>query len=55
MRAGLLPTMTKGSCLIDFGDTAETTPLLPMHSLCHNLCLLRFMQEVCATMAWLRW
>jgi hypothetical protein len=30
------PTMTKGPYVYDFGDTAETTPLLPMHSLGHN-------------------
>ncbi len=30
------PTMTKGLYVYDFGDTAETTPLLPMHSLCHT-------------------
>jgi len=30
------PTMTKGTYVYDFGDTAETTPLLPMHSLCHS-------------------
>ncbi|MDI9559112.1 MAG: pyridoxal-phosphate dependent enzyme, partial [Pseudomonadota bacterium] len=27
------PTMTKGPYVYDFGDTAKTTPLLPMHSL----------------------
>jgi tryptophan synthase beta chain len=27
------PTMTKGPYVYDFGDTAMTTPLLPMHSL----------------------
>ncbi len=30
------PTLTKGSFLYDFGDTAETTPLLPMHTLGHS-------------------
>lgn len=30
------PTMTKGLFVYDFGDTAETTPLLPMHSLGHK-------------------
>jgi tryptophan synthase beta chain len=30
------PTMTKGPYIYDFGDTAETTPLLPMHSLGHG-------------------
>ncbi len=30
------PTLTKGSFLYDFGDTAATTPLLPMHTLGHN-------------------
>jgi len=30
------PTMTKGPYVYDFGDTAETTPLLPMHSLGHG-------------------
>jgi tryptophan synthase beta chain len=30
------PTMTKGPYMYDFGDTAETTPLLPMHSLGHG-------------------
>ena len=30
------PSMTKGSYVYDFGDTAETTPLLAMHSLGHN-------------------
>jgi tryptophan synthase beta chain len=29
------PTMTKGPYAYDFGDTAETTPLLPMYSLGH--------------------
>jgi tryptophan synthase beta chain len=29
------PTLTKGPYGYDFGDTAETTPLLPMHSLGH--------------------
>jgi len=29
------PTMTKGPYIYDFGDTAETTPLIPMHSLGH--------------------
>ena len=28
--------MTKGPYVYDFGDTAGTTPLLPMHSLCHS-------------------
>jgi tryptophan synthase beta chain len=27
------PTLTKGTFLYDFGDTAATTPLLPMHTL----------------------
>ena len=27
------PTMTKGAYVYDFGDTAQTTPLLPMYSL----------------------
>jgi tryptophan synthase beta chain len=30
------PTMTKGPYTYDFGDTAETTPLFPMHSLGHK-------------------
>jgi tryptophan synthase beta chain len=30
------PTMTRGPFSYDFGDTAETTPLLPMHSLGHT-------------------
>ncbi len=30
------PTMTRGSYLYDFGDTAKTTPLLKMHSLGHG-------------------
>jgi tryptophan synthase beta chain len=30
------PTMTKGPYTYDFGDTAETTPLFPMHSLGHT-------------------
>lgn len=30
------PTMTKGPYVYDFGDTAETTPLIAMHSLGHN-------------------
>jgi tryptophan synthase beta chain len=30
------PTMTKGPYIYDFGDTAETTPLLAMHSLGHG-------------------
>ena len=30
------PTMTKGPFQYDFGDTAGTTPLLPMHTLGHN-------------------
>ncbi len=30
------PTMTKAPFLYDFGDTAATTPLLPMHTLGHN-------------------
>ncbi len=30
------PTMTKGPYAYDFGDTAKTTPLLPMHTLGHN-------------------
>jgi tryptophan synthase beta chain len=29
------PTLTKGPYVYDFGDTAETTPLLPMYSLGH--------------------
>jgi tryptophan synthase beta chain len=29
------PTMTKGPFVYDFGDTVQTTPLLPMHSLGH--------------------
>jgi len=29
------PTLTKGPYIYDFGDTAETTPLLAMHSLGH--------------------
>ena len=30
------PTMTKGPYVYDFGDTAETTPLLPMYSIGHE-------------------
>jgi len=30
------PTMTRGPFAYDFGDTAMTTPLLPMHSLGHG-------------------
>ncbi len=30
------PTMTKAPFVYDFGDTAMTTPLLPMHSLGHD-------------------
>jgi len=30
------PTLTKGPYTYDFGDTAETTPLLPMYSLGHG-------------------
>ena len=30
------PTMTRGEYTYDFGDTAATTPLLPMHSLGHT-------------------
>ncbi len=30
------PTLTKGLCAYDFGDTAQTTPLLMMHTLGHN-------------------
>ena len=30
------PTMTRGPFAYDFGDTAQTTPLLPMHTLGHN-------------------
>ncbi|MFH0933370.1 MAG: TrpB-like pyridoxal phosphate-dependent enzyme [Nitrospirota bacterium] len=30
------PTMTKGPYVYDFGDAAETTPLIPMHSLGHG-------------------
>jgi tryptophan synthase beta chain len=30
------PTLTKGPYVYDFGDTAETTPLIPMHSLGHG-------------------
>ena len=30
------PTLTKGPFQYDFGDTACTTPLLPMHTLGHN-------------------
>lgn len=30
------PTITKGPFAYDFGDTACTTPLLPMHTLGHN-------------------
>jgi len=30
------PTMTRAPFLYDFGDTAATTPLLPMHTLGHN-------------------
>ncbi|MBW1973148.1 MAG: TrpB-like pyridoxal phosphate-dependent enzyme [Deltaproteobacteria bacterium] len=30
------PTMTKGPFVYDFGDTAQLTPLLPMHSLGHD-------------------
>jgi tryptophan synthase beta chain len=30
------PTMTRGPFSYDFGDVAETTPLLPMHSLGHT-------------------
>jgi tryptophan synthase beta chain len=30
------PTLTKGPCRYDFGDTARTTPLLMMHTLGHN-------------------
>jgi tryptophan synthase beta chain len=30
------PTMTKGPYAYDFGDTNQTTPLLPMHTLGHD-------------------
>lgn len=30
------PTLTKGPYVYDFGDTAETTPLLPMYSIGHD-------------------
>jgi tryptophan synthase beta chain len=30
------PTLTKGPYVYDFGDTAGTTPLLPMHSIGHG-------------------
>ncbi len=30
------PTMTKGPFMYDFGDTAQMTPLMAMHSLGHN-------------------
>jgi tryptophan synthase beta chain len=30
------PTMTRGPFAYDFGDTARTTPLLPMHTLGHD-------------------
>ena len=30
------PTLTRGPYVYDFGDTAQTTPLLPMHSLGHT-------------------
>src|SRR3990170_8815956 len=30
------PTMTRAPFIYDFGDTAATTPLLPMHSLGHG-------------------
>jgi tryptophan synthase beta chain len=30
------PTLTKGEYRYDFGDTAQTTPLLPMHTLGHS-------------------
>lgn len=30
------PTLTKGELRYDFGDTAETTPLMMMHTLGHN-------------------
>lgn len=30
------PTMTRGPFAYDFGDTAQMTPLLPMHTLGHN-------------------
>ncbi len=30
------PTLTKGIFAYDFGDTAQTTPLLPMHTLGHD-------------------
>lgn len=30
------PTLTKGPYVYDFGDTAESTPLLPMHSIGHE-------------------
>jgi len=30
------PTITKGPFAYDFGDTAQMTPLLPMHTLGHN-------------------
>lgn len=30
------PTLSRASFVYDFGDTAGTTPLLPMHSLGHN-------------------
>lgn len=30
------PTLTRGPFAYDFGDTAQTTPLLPMHTLGHN-------------------
>jgi tryptophan synthase beta chain len=30
------PTLTRGEYVYDFGDTAMTTPLLPMYSIGHN-------------------
>jgi tryptophan synthase beta chain len=33
------PSLTRGEYGYDFGETAQMTPLLPMYSIGHNLCL----------------
>ena len=49
------PSLTRGHYGYDFGDTAQMTPLLPMHTLGHTFMPAPSTPAACATTAWRRW
>ena len=49
------PSITHGAYAYDFGDTAETTPLLRMFTLGHTFVPPKYTPAVCDTMGWPPW